>query len=121
MPVKNYTFTADLALTPRVRERIAQVHDHIAAMRAERVGWGDLAARDVADTCGSFMDALRVLNEAAEVWIDGTGLSFGGVLPGGIVFGMIARPGRRWRPTNLPADVEWPDWAHGPIEWTFHS
>jgi hypothetical protein len=112
MTVHTYTFTGDLALTPRVRERIAQVHDHIAEMRRERQGWGDLAAREVADTALSFMDALRVLNEATEVWIDGgAGLSFGGILPGGIVFGVIAR-----EKPSMGGDDMLPV-----IEWTFHS
>jgi len=115
MPVKDYTFTADLTLTPRVRERIKQVHDHIAAMRSERLGWGTEAARDAADTAMSFLDALDILTEATEVWIDGgAGYSFGGVLPGGIVFGMIARE-------QAPRTVLNSEFTYRPIEWTFHS
>jgi hypothetical protein len=113
MPVKDYTFTADLTLTPRVRERIKQVHDHIAAMRAERLGWGDTAAREALDTAMSFLDALDILTEATEVWCDGgAGMSFGGVLPGGIVFGCIAR--------EVPRRTIH-EFDHAPMDWTFHS
>jgi hypothetical protein len=118
----SYTFTGDLALEPRVRERLMQCIDHVSAMRTERMGWGPAAMRDVADTEASFTAALGYLLNADRVWIDGgTGLSFGGVMPGGIMFGMIARPGRPNVPTDLPDDVEWPTFDHGPIEWSFHS
>jgi hypothetical protein len=103
----------DLTLTAPVRERIGKVHEYIAAMAAERMGWGPDAERETADTMRSFIDGFRLLCEATEVWIDGgAGYSFGGVLPGGIVFGMIAR--------TMPAR-SLGEFANPPLEWTFHS
>lgn len=103
----------DLTLTPRVRERIRAVRSHILDMRIERAGWGDTANREVAETALSFLDGLDILIAAEEVWIDGgTGLSFGGRLPGGIIFGLIARetPRLTMHKFDVPA-----------MNWTVHS
>lgn len=66
------------------------------------------AALEDEPTATSLLLALDTLAEAAEVWADNPGnpadLSFGGVLPGGIQFGVIAR-------TTVA----------GGTEWTFHS
>lgn len=107
-----------LVLEPRITERITQVQRHIAAMQRERAGWGPVAAQQVGDTAMSFVTGLATLLQAEQVWIDGgTGLSFGGVLPGGIVFGMIAR--EQAQPRFI--EGEEPGFANAPIEWTFHS
>lgn len=88
-------------------QRIADVASHLDEMEHERQGWGDDSG--VNSTARSFVRALGILMAAEEVWIDGgTGYSFGGVMPGGITFGMIARH----RPSVF---------ATKPIEWTFHS
>lgn len=55
------------------------------------------------DTADSLLHALDILLGAEYLYCDG-GLSFGGVLPGGIAFGMIERT----RP-------------NGATYWTFHS
>jgi hypothetical protein len=63
--------------------------------------------RASAITTASLLNALGTLAEALEVWADNPSnpadLSWGGILPGGIQFGVIARP------------------KDGGVEWTFHS
>lgn len=65
-------------------------------------------ALDDQQTATSLLLALDTLTGAAEVWADNPGdpadLSLAGVLPGGIMFGMIARTT-----------------TAGGTEWTFHS
>lgn len=112
----------DLILEPRVRERIADVQRHIDRMRTERAGWGPVAMGEADATAASFVRGLSTLVAADRVWNDGaTGLSFGGVLPGGIAFGMIARIAKPAVPADLTDGVKWPEFATPAIEWTFHS
>ena len=96
----------------RVNTRIVEVHQYIQRMRQERVGWGPTAEREADETAASFLRGLAMLLSAEQVWCDGaTGLSFGGVMPGGIVFGMIAHRGTpKFDHCTVP-----------PIEWSFHS
>lgn len=65
-------------------------------------------ALDDEATATSLLYALDVLTEAERLWADRPSdpenLSLGGMLPGGIAFGLIARPT-----------------TAGGIEWTFHS
>jgi len=80
---------------------------HIAQMERAVAGMGPEAMRPVCKTQGSLVRALSTLCTAEVVWADSyraDNFSFGGRMPGGIVFGMIARlePGNSW-------------------EWTFHS
>jgi len=110
------TTTTGLVLSDRTRARFRECMQHIDRMRAERVGWGKDAEAEVAATERSLLRALDTLIGAREVWPDGTSssgsLSFGGMMPGGIDFGMIARRG-----TCRFPDVH----TTPPVEWTFHS
>lgn len=95
----------------RVDRRIIEVHQYIQRMRQERIGWGPEAMREADETAASFLDGLTTLLGATEVWTDGQGLSFGGIMPGGIVFGMIASPS-----TPCLDHLTTP-----PMRWVFHS
>ena len=98
-----------LVLEPRVTQRIMEVQLYLVEMERERAGWGVESMREVGDTARSFTAALATLFTAERVWCDGgSGYSFGGVMPGGITFGMIARKGSS-------------RFTSEPIEWTFHS
>jgi hypothetical protein len=79
-----------IAQRARVDKRIIEVHQYIQRMRAERVGFGPDAMREADETAASFLDGLTTLLAAEQMWVDGLGLSFGGVMAGGIVFGLIA-------------------------------
>lgn len=110
--------TTGMVLTPNVRERINKILKHIEGMEFERQGFGDGAMRDVEYTRKSFVRALGTLLGAEELWPDGfeeDSLSLGGVMPGGIVFGMIGRYRVGWNP----------DWREPfefqPVDWSFHS
>ena len=104
--------TEGLVLEPRVVARITEVQQYIRKMRQERAGWGPEPMREADATAASFVDGLAMLFAAERVWIDGgTGFSFGGVLPGGITFGMIAR-GK----VSKDSPFTTPE-----VEWTFHS
>jgi len=101
-------------VTPEAMKRIREVTLHIMRMRAERQTRGDRDMRGFAETCESWVLALEVLFEADEVYIDtASPFSFGGRLPGGIVFGMIGRV--------RPATEGGHEYAIPPVEWTFHS
>jgi hypothetical protein len=87
-----------------------KVSVYIDSMENERQGWGPTAMEAVNDTARSWVRGLGILLDAEEVWADGPGLSLGGRLKGGIVFGMIAR-----------RDIADTLFEHQPVEWTFHS
>lgn len=92
-------------------QRIADVASNIDEMEHERQGWGLTAMNDVNETARSFVRALGILMGATDVYIDGgTGYSFGGMMPGGIAFGMIAR--------EVGKD---PRFNAQQLEWSFHS
>lgn len=92
------------------RDRMIKVSVYIDSMENERQGWGQTSMNDVNDTARSWVRGLGILLDAEEVWADGPGLSLGGRLKGGIVFGMIART----RTTDTGMEYQ-------PVEWTFHS
>jgi hypothetical protein len=144
------TTTHPVTLSPRVVERLDEIHKYIRDMEDERQGYGDKPMIDVHVTRRSLLDVYKYMLEAEEVWIDGgTGFSFGGVTNGNIfgrfTFGMIARVGKpfvfgnkptqvapdRWMVDGLDfdsqetaqkyADAMEPRFEYGPIEWTFHS
>lgn len=108
----------DLTITPRVQRRLQDVWTYIETLQIERVGYGKCG--DAHTTAMSFARAVQTLFSATEIWVDGPeGLSFGGVMPGGIQFGMIARHGE---PEKVYVDGEQVSrFKHGPIKWTFHS
>lgn len=95
----------------RVDRRIIEVHQYVQRMRQERIGFGPEAMREADETAASFLDGLTTLLQATEMWTDGLGLSFGGVMPGGIVFGMIASQ----RQPCLD------HFTTPPLRWSFHS
>ncbi len=109
------TTTHDLLLTQRVKDRLRYIFDHIDRMENERQGYGPEPMADVHSTRASLLSALSVLLAADEVWVDGQEytMSFGGRMPGGIVFGMIARL------TEASDDEPW--FSHYRVDWTFHS
>ena len=116
--MSNTITPGSLVLDRRVTDRISAVGQYVDAMRAERVGWGTDAQRDVDATVTSFFTALRTLFSATEVWIDGgSGYSFGGNMHG-IYFGMIARV-ERGHITDV--DGERVEFEFPPISWSFHS
>ena len=88
---------------------------HIEAMADERRGYGPSADAPVQRTRASLLRALGTLLGAHEVWAENVDpdLSLGGEMPGGVVFGMVARP---VEPTPAPVMF-----VHPEIEWTFHS
>lgn len=100
-----------MELSTLVRERIQRAVAYIDEMERERMGYGAEPQLEVAATALSLTRGLSTLLGAEEVWTDGaTGLSFGGRLPGGIVFGMIAR--------QIGSDYRF---KYQQMEWTFHS
>lgn len=102
-----------LTLEPRVIARMLVVAEYVEDMRRERLGYGPAAMAEADQTAHSYLRAVSYLLRAREVWIDGgdPSLSFGGIMDGGIVFGMIAR-----REASMN-----PDAAYPPIAWTVHS
>lgn len=102
-----------MQISNRGTARVHSVMRYIDDMERERQGWGDEPLQDVHETRASFLRAMDMMFRATEVWADGTGdsLSFGGVMPGGITFGIIARV------KPMPDDR----FALPPVEWTFHS
>jgi hypothetical protein len=100
----------------RVRERMANIWQHIQAMRQERAGWGADAQAGIDRMTYSWARArAEYLDNAAELWIDGgAGFSLGGYI-GGVTFGCIARPvtERGFAPED--------GWTYPEYEFSFHS
>lgn len=108
-----------LPMSQGVRNRLLRCLAYIETMELERMGWGPEYMRPVERTRASLLSAFGVLLAASDLWIDGVdpSLSLGGVMPGGIVFGMIARE----RPSAETSATPSPKFTHPEIEWTFHS
>lgn len=112
----------DMRLSRSAAERIRKIAEYILEMQRERVGWGDEAMTDVLTTALSFAKAWNTLAGATEVWADGQNYSLGGVMYGGIYFGVIAT-------VKEPIPFEYTiagtaytkTFEHGPITWSFHS
>lgn len=102
---------APLMVPVNVQRRIYEAMQYIGAMAAERAGHGERAQAAVTRTRASLLDGIGMLLSSREVWIDSAPMSFGGVMRGGIVYGMIAR-----EKPDLTATFR-----HHEIEWTFHS
>lgn len=115
-----------MRLSRSAAERIRKITQYILEMQRERVGWGQEALDDVVVTALSFAKAWDTLAGATEVWADGQNYSLGGVMPGGIVFGMIATVSE---PTPFEYTLAGDDltlrsvktFEHGPITWSGHS
>lgn len=145
------TTTHPVTLSPRVVERLNEIHTYILRMEDEREGYGDKPMIDVHVTRRSLLTVYKYMLEAEEVWVEGgdSRFSFGGVVNsqifGRFTFGMIARSGKpfvfgnkptqvapdRWMVDGLDfdseetaqkyADAMEPKFEYGPVEWTFHS
>lgn len=116
-----------MVVTQAATERIRKITEYILEMQRERVGWGDEAMADVLTTALSFAKAWNMLAGAKEVWADGQGYSLGGVMYGGIYFGVIATVSEP-KPYQYAMGDErtgfedrFKTFEHGPITWSFHS
>jgi hypothetical protein len=104
-------------------KRLRKISRYIADMNNERIGYGPGPMLAVAETALSFARVWETLAGAQEVWADGSNYSLGGVMPGGIVFGMIAtvqEPATFVHEFDDGSSIT-RDFDMGPITWTFHS
>ena len=103
-----------MELSEELKRRLRRCQTHIEGMAAERAGHGPHAHAQVERTRTSLLTGLLlVMTNSDQMWPEGADpdLSFGGVMNGGIHYGMIA---------HTKPDIG-ERFAYPEIEWTFHS